>query len=1040
MKQTLLGLLLMLLTSVTVLAQSRTITGRVISSEEPDGVPGASVIVKGTTQGAITDLDGLYSISVPDNATTLVFSFVGYLTKELPIGSNSVINLSLDTDIKLLNEVVVTAFGVEKETKSLGTSVTVVGNEELVRGRATNVANSLAGKVAGVRIQGSNGMVGASANIFIRGFTTFTGSNQPLMIVDGIPIDNGGGGNALQSGVSNSNRGIDINQDDIEEMTVLKGPAAAVLYGSRAAGGAILITTKKGKQGAKKNNVNFTSNVNFSDVNRYPEYQNSYGQGLGGVFRPANTPESWGPRISGQTVTNFRGEQEVLTAYPNNVKDIFRTGVNFQNNLSLSGASDKGDYFLSYGNLNESGILDNNQLTRNSVTFNANNKITEKLTVGVNMIYSNNRSQRTQQGNQLANPFFRSWFMPRSFDPFANPFERPDQTQRSPANANDLTSDNTWYGNDDHPLFTINRNLYNDQINRLIGSVNFSYKILDKLTFNYRLGTDTYTEETKIVNARTSRGGSAAAQTGAIVDQMFRRTETTSDATLRFADRFSNDDFGLTALVGNQINQRSTRNNGVTGTNIQVIGFENITNTLQFNPFGTTDQVGLVGVFGDVGFDYKNTYFISFQGRNDWSSTFGADNRSYFYPSVNTSIVLSDAIPALVDSNVLSFFKIRGGWALVGREAPVFSTDSYFSRQNPGDSFGINMLLPFNNQLGQSLNLTGGNPNLGPEFTRSWEIGTDIRLFNGRINLDATYYNQFSYDIIFAVPVSGSSGITNQFQNAGSLNTKGFEMLLSGSPIKNKNFSWDVSLNYSRIRPVVGELAEGVEQITLGGFVTPSTRLIAGQPYGVFWGSYFERNETGQLLVNQDGRPILAADNKIIGDPNPDWFGGITNTFAFKGFSLSALIDIRRGGDIISRNISDLRRTGAVNETLDRDRGWIVDGVNADGSPNNIQISAQNYFNDLYGFGRAELVTFDGSWIRLREAELSYRIPSKILERTFFGRAEFGVVGRNLFLYAPNVPHIDPEVNAQGQSNSLGLDFNSLPQTRSYGAFVRVTF
>jgi len=1040
MRKLLLLGLLVLCASLSAFAQSRVVTGRVVSADDGEPVLGVSILIKGTTTGVPSDIDGNFSISVPDENAVLVFRYIGFKVKEVRVGNQSKMTVNLESDERSLQEVVVTAFGVEKETRALGTSVTAVRNEELIRGRATNVANSLAGKVAGVRVQGSSGMVGASANIFIRGFTTFTGSNQPLMIVDGIPIDNGGGTNALQAGVANSNRGIDINQDDIEEMSILKGPAAAVLYGSRAAGGAIIITTKKGRPGARKANVSYTSNINFAEVNRFPDYQNSYGQGLGGNFLPANTPESWGPRIAGQQVTNFRGEQENLTAYPNNVKDLFKTGMNFQNNLSVSGASNTGDYFLSYGNLNETGILDNNQLTRNSVTFNANNRLSDRLTVGVNMIYSNNRSQRTQQGNQLANPFFRSWFMPRSFNPFANPFERPDQTQRSPANANDLVADNTWYGNDDHPLFTINRNLYNDEINRIIGSVNLSYKILDNLTFTYRLGTDTYTEETKIVNARTSRGGSAAAQTGAITDQMFRRTETTSDAILRYSERFADGEFGLSVLLGNQINQRSTRNNGVTGTNIQVIGFENITNTLQFNPFGTTSQIGLIGAFGDISMDYRNTYFISFQGRNDWSSTFGRENRSYFYPSVNSSVVLTDAIPALADNSVVSFWKIRGGWALVGREAPVFSTDSYFSRQNLGDSFGVNMLLPFNGQLGQSLNLTGGNPNLGPEFTRSWEIGTDMRLFNGRINLDATYYDQYSYDIIFGVPVSGSSGITNQFQNAGSLSSKGFEMLIGGSPIRRANFSWDVSFNYSRIRPVVGELAEGVEQITLGGFVTPSTRLIAGEPYGVFWGSYFERHANGQLLVNQDGRPILAQDNKIIGNPNPDWFGGITNTFTYKGFSLSALIDIRKGGDIISRNISDLRRTGAVVETMDRERGWIVDGVNADGSPNTIQISAQNYFNDLYGFGRAELVTFDGSWIRLREAELSYRFPSAILDRTFMGRAELGLVGRNLFLYAPNVPHIDPEVNAQGQSNSLGLEFNAMPQTRTYGAFVRVTF
>lgn len=1040
MRKVLLVCVLSMFAAFAAFAQTRTVTGKVTTADDPEGLPGANVVIRGTDIGTVTDLSGNFTLQVPDGRNVLVISFIGYQTQEVRLDNRTNVSVSLKADIEALSEVIVTAFGVERETRALGIAATAVKSDELIRARATNVANSLAGKVAGVRVQGSNGMVGSSANIFIRGFTTFTGSNQPLIVVDGIPIDNGGGGNALQSGVSNSNRAIDINQDDIEEMTVLKGPAAAVLYGSRAAGGAIIITTKRGGKSGGKTNVNVTSNVNFSEVNRFPDWQNEFGQGLGGNFLPANTPESWGPRIAGQTVRNFRGEDEILTAYPNNVRDLFRTGVNLQNNVSVSGGSDKSDFFLSYGNLTESGILANNELTRNTLTLNANNKVTDRLTVGVNTIYSNNRSQRTQQGNQLANPFFRSWFMPRSFNPFAFPFENPDGTQRSPANANDLNPMNTWYGNDDHPLFTINRNTYDDQINRIIGSASLNYRISDNLQFNYRIGTDTYTEELKIVNARTSRGGSAAGQAGAITDNMFRRTETSSYATLRYSDRFLNNELGISGLLGNEINKRTFRNNGVTGTNIQVIGFDNIQNTLVFNPSGTISQVGLIGAFGEVGFDWKNTYFLTLQGRNDWSSTFGRENRSYFYPSANSSIILTDAIPALTDNGVLSFAKIRAAWAVVGREAPAFQTNSFFSRQNVGDSFGINMLLPFNGQLGQSLNLTGGNPNLGPEFTRSWEIGADFRFFNGRLNVDATYYDQFSYDIIFAVPVAGASGITNQTRNAGSLTSTGVELLVSGTPIKTRDFSWEVSFNYSRIRPVVTSLAAGVEQITLGGFVTPSTRLIAGQPYGVFFGSYFERHENGQLLVDQNGRPILAQDNKVIGNPNPDWFGGLTNTFRYKGFSFSTLLDIRKGGDIISRNISDLRRTGAVMETVDRERGWIVDGVFADGTPNNIQISAQNYFNDLYGFGRAELVTFDGSWVRLREAELTYQFPSQLLKNTFIGRAELGVVGRNLLLWAPNVPHIDPEVNAQGQSNSQGLEFNSLPQVRSYGAFVRVTF
>ncbi|MCC5930258.1 MAG: SusC/RagA family TonB-linked outer membrane protein [Cyclobacteriaceae bacterium] len=1023
-----------------VWSQERTITGMVSAEQDRSPVPGVNVILKGSTTGTVTDIDGKYSLSVPQTGGVLVFSFIGLATEEVAIGNQTVINMVMTADIRQLTEIVVTALGVEREAKALGFSVTQIENKELVQGRATNLANSLTAKVAGLRVQGSNGMVGSSANIFIRGFTTFSGSNQPLFIVDGIPISNAGGANALQNGVSNSNRAIDINQDDIESISVLKGPAAAVLYGSRAAAGAIIITTKKGKaDGEKKNTVTFTSNVNLAEANRFPDWQNIYGQGDNGVFSPISI-NSWGPRAEGQTVTNFRGEEESLMIYPNNIKDIFRTGVNLQNNISLSGASGRSTYFLSYGNLKETGIIDNNELVRNNLAFNGSTQFTEKFRSSINVMYSNNQSVRTQQGNNLANPFFRTWFLPRSYNLQGYPFEGPNGIQRSPASASDLTPNNTWYGVDDNPLWSIKNNRYNDNVDRLIGSVSFAYDLADNLVLDYRIGTDTYTETIKRVMARGSRGGAAAGQTGTIEDNIFTSTETSSYLNLTYDNRFADGNFGFRALVGNEINDRKTVNNGIVGSQIQIVNLDNINNTLVFNPYGTFFQRRLIGVYGDFQLDWKNALFLGITGRNDWSSTFGPDNRSFFYPSVSTSVVISELLPNM-QNDVLSFVKFRANYAKVGRESPfTYATDTYFGRSGPVDGFGPSILFPFRDQLGQTYDNTGGNPFLGPEFTSTFEVGTDLRFFEGRISLDVAYFNQRSTDIIFTVPVAGASGFTNVVQNIGESESEGWEVLLNATPVKTSNFRWDASVNWTRIRNRVLSLAPGVDQITLGGFVSPSTRLIAGQPYGVIFGSVFQRHSSGELLIDGNGLANLAPTNQIVGDPNPDWFGGITNTFTYKGLSLTTLVDIRVGGDIISRNISDMRRSGAAAETAERDRLYVIDGVDSEGNPNRTQIRAQQYWDNLYGFGRSEFVVFDASWVRLRELALTYTLPKQFIQNTFIGNVELGLTGRNLLLYAPNVPHLDPEVNAQGQSNSQGLEFNALPQTRTYGALLRVTF
>jgi TonB-linked SusC/RagA family outer membrane protein len=1038
MKQKLLFCFFLLLTVWTqVVAQEKTVTGRVTDDETKEGIPGVSVFVKGTSSGTVTDAEGNYQIKVPESAT-LVFQAVGYGTREVLVGAQSQIDMPLLTETKALGEVVVTALGIERDRKSLGYSVASLNNEELTIGRTTNIANALSGKVAGVRVTSSNGMVGSGASIFIRGFTSFTASNQPLFVVDGIPVDNGGGVNALQTGVSNSNRAIDINQDDIESVNVLKGPAASVLYGSRAAAGAVIITTKKGKSGQKKS-ISFNTSYNVVEANRLPDYQNEYAQGSGGVFtNPAGQILSWGPRATGQTVTNFRGEQEALTIYPDNVKDIFKKGYNFQNNISFSGGTDKSNYVISYGNVYETGILDNNQLTRHNFRVNGNTQITKKLSAGLSVQYINNKSTRTQIGNQLSNPFFRGWFIPRSINLSGMPFE-------------DAAGNQIHYGVDDNPYWTIKHNKWNDEINRIIGNVNLNYEFNSWLSVDYKLGVDFYSQIINTYDQVGARGQAnhAVGGVGAVGVTNFDSKDTYSylNFTLK---RKINDQFNITAIVGNEVAQLSSASEAIVGANVNIRDFRDLNNTTTYFPSDSKAKSRLIGVYADIAVGYKDFLTLNLTGRNDWSSTFGKEQRSYFYPSVAASFIFTEAFPVL-KNNVLTSGKLRSNIATVGRTAPIYSTDTYFGAAGVADGFGPNITYPFNGLGGRTLSDGAGNPLLGPEFTTSFEIGTELNFFNGRFGIDFTWFSSKSTDIIFSVPISASSGFTSAINNAGVMETKGIELLLTGQPIKTKDFVWDISINFTKLDPKVKSLANGVTSIFLGGFTTPQARLEAGQPYGVLFGSVFNRHSSGKLLINSTtGLTSLAPANGRIGNPNPDWTAGITNTFNYKGISLSFLIDIRQGGDVLSRNIGDLRRTGVVAETAEFNRfeadgttlskPYIIDGVFSDGTPNNIPVTAQAYWGNIFAFGTGESYVFDASWVRLREASISYAFPKSLLDKTFLGGLEIGVNGRNLLLSAPNFPHFDPETNALGVSNGQGLEYNALPNTRTYGFFLKAKF
>jgi TonB-linked SusC/RagA family outer membrane protein len=1048
MKQLLLGLAL-LLGSAGVAFGQRTITGKVTDAQG-EALIGATIVVKGTTSGTSSDVNGAYRLNVSDGAKSLMVSYSGYQTVEVAIEASNVIDVVMQEGL-ILQEAVVTAFGVKRDKSNLGYAVSEVNSQELTVARVTNVTNALNAKVPGVRTQGSGGSFSGSS-IIIRGYTTFTGSNQPLWVVDGIPIDNSGGGNALQSGPTTSNRAIDLNQEDIESISVLKGAAATALYGSRAASGVILVTTKKGRAN-QKNSITYTANYAFQEVNRLPELQNEYGQGAAGAFNPTAI-SSWGPRIAGQNVIlppDYRGglisanDSVALTAFPNNVADIFQRAGNMQHNLSFQGGKENTSYRLSVGYLDDEGIIANNRLKRYNFSTNASTAITSKLTAGISANFIYNQSDRTQQGNQLSNPLFRSYFTPRSWNLTGLPYRTATGGQRH----YDPVVDN--------PYWSIENNLYSDENTRFFGNFNLRYQLLDWLSAEYRLGVDAYAFERSAYDQIGARGGANTAANGAggILEGRDVSRIMNSYFTLTGTRELGND-FDLTFVLGQETVVDKATSSQVIGRGVTVRDFYNLnSNTTTYVPSFSISEGRLVGLFGNVTTAYRNFATLDLSVRNDWNSTLPDGNNSYLYYSVAGTLNFTEMIPSL-KSDWVSLLKLRANYGRVGRAALRYATDTYYGTSNPADGFGPNIQFPYNNLPGFTYSNTAGNPNLEPEFTATAEIGIDASLVKDRVSLELTRYQQKSTGIILSVPNSSASGISAVVLNAGSLTTNGWEVGLTLTPIKTSKGSWSTSFNFTQFNSIVDELAPGVANIFLGGFVTPNVRLVAGEEYGQLYGNAYQRDSLGRLLLNANGLPLPTANVVKIGNPNPDWTLGVNNNISYRGLNLNVLLDIRQGGDIYSRNIADLQRNGVVAETAEFDRfntdgtvatpykfeGVFASGANA-GKENTGEfekkVTAEQYWGNSGKYIAAEGFIYDISWFRVREAGLSYTFPKKWLDKTPFGALELGVFGRNLFLHAPNYPHLDPEQNVLGINNAQGLEFNALPQQRSFGVNFRAT-
>nr|WP_121270237.1 SusC/RagA family TonB-linked outer membrane protein [Pedobacter schmidteae] len=1013
MKKKLLMLFLgIALLTTQVIAQQITVTGKVTSAADGLPLPGVSVKIKGKSGGTTTDAQGRYSIEAANN-DVLAFSFIGMTAQELPINGAKVLNVKLVEDSRILHEVAVTAFGVKQEVRSLGFSTQNVKAQELVESQQPNVVNALQGKVAGVQITNSSGAAGASANIMIRGGSSLSGNNQPLFILDGIPVDNNtpvSQGGLVASVAPASNRAIDINPEDIETITVLKGPAAAALYGIRAASGAIVITTKKGSGGAAR--VTYLNNFSFDHVNKLPELQSQYKQGEQGAYN-ATALGSWGPAFTS-------GEQIY-----DNLGGIFKNAFAQTHDLSVSGSTEQTHYYTSGSFLEQGSIVDNSTFGKKSFRINADTKIGEKLTLGGSANYIRTDRNYVTQGSFNGVMGALSW--PRNLD--MKDYLKPDGTQKI------INTTGT-----DNPYWTIKNKPFTSKVNRMIVQGNLDYNPFSFLNFTYRIGTDYYSEVFKSIRMPSTLEPNVLK--GAINQSVANNQLTTSTAILTAKKSLS--DFNFSLAVGNNIEVSSVQTTTSTALNFLDPTFASINNS---KPTDRTVSESLIrrrifSWFGDFTVDWKGIAYVNFKGRNDWSSTLPVKDFSFFYPSVSGALIVSDLLKemgAKSDDRIFSYGKIRFAHAGVGKDARAYQLVTPLNTLT--NDFTIN-------PRGFIINSNGsfGNPLLVPEFTRSFEFGADFRFLKNRLGIDATYYFSRSNNQILDLRTPPSSGSFLATLNGGAIRNKGVEVILTGKPVMGSEFKWSIDVNFAHNTSVVKELPGKIDRIELSDAwaannVAQGAAFLGGSLFGIN-GNVWKRNAQGQLLLTNAGYPQVAPALANIGDRNPKFTMGITNTFNYKDFMFSFMVDIRSGGKVFNATENTLVRSGLSLKTLDRGTR-VFDGIiESTGVQNTIAVPLnQNYYQTIYANQGYDFVE-DGSWTRLRYATLTYKLPTQYLGKLKIKGLSFTATGRNLILIT-NYSGVDPEVSGSGAgvggTGSFGFDNLGVPATRGFDLGLKLT-
>lgn len=1046
-KRCFLSALILILICGSLNAQRIRVSGKVTDNTGMP-VPGVTVLIEGTTTGVATGNDGTYSLTVPSDGI-LVFSAIGLETQRIPVNNRTVINVTMAESAIAVEEVVVTALGIEKEKKALGYAVQDLKSEELLRNKQTNVINSLAGKVAGVNVTQSSGSAGAGSTIIIRGGNSASESrdNQPLFVVDGIIYDNStvNSGNSGTDGVTKNvtsfgNRVMDINPDDIESMSILKGAAASALYGSRAADGVVIITTKRGSEGPVR--VDFNSKYSYSWVGILPELQGTYGRGFynqAGVFSDYTT-QSWGNPITG-------------TVY-DNVGNFFQGGNVFDNSLSISGGSKFNSFYLSASNFDQTGVVPLTGYDKSTFRLNGEQKY-GKLTVSANAAYSISNTTKTLTSAGLYNgggngtmTALYGWSRSEDISKYLN----EDGTKyRMFEGLQELASDV------ENPYWIINKNKLTDKVNRFTGGINTSIDLTDWFNILYRVGFDTYNSGAYTYIAP---GGAVLEQyqEGRLSKSGVNYEFLTSNLMLNFNKKFG--DLELNLLVGHtaENTNRVLRTNW--GYGFSTAGTISFANIVDDQKFFTERNVTkrLVGVFGEFRASYKSIAYLTVTGRNDWSSTLPVENRSYFYPSVSGSFVFTELIP---ENDILSFGKIRASWAQVGKDADAYATNTYlWAPQIVSSHF-----------VGTGNSWTGGSPDLVPEIQSSTEFGAELQFLKGRLGLDFTYYNSVTENQLASPRLAQSTGYIFLTLNSGSVHNKGMELSVNTTPVRSHDFTWDLTLNLSGNRGTLGDFLPGVglfyvTDVQIGGVKAASV------PNGGYFlgltGDYWirEKDEEGNEIpggryVVDEATGLYAStkvQTNVIGNREPVFIGGLNNNFRYKNLNFSFLFDIRKGGDIYNGTEYYLTVSGLSMRTLDREsvtvsgvskatgeplsytyeagQTYIVNGASRSGEYM-IQQYWANYAENAYNFMTST------NWLRLRSVNLSYDFTGLLGNRGFIKGLSASVGGYNLFLWT-NYKGMDPEVSVSGSgtggSGSMGIDYCGVPATRNVTFGLNVTF
>jgi len=1052
-------LVLFYLFSFTGYAQDMTVSGKVTEASGGE-IAGVNVVVKGTTKGTTTNDKGDYSISV-EKGKTLTFSYIGYNPAEIVVNA-SIINIALKPEATALNEVVVTALGISRDKRALAYSITEVGGSNLTQAREANLGNALAGRVAGVNVSKIASGPAGSSRVIIRGNKSLQGNNQPLYVIDGIPMDNNNFGQAGLWGGSDEGDGLSsINPDDIESITVLKGANAAALYGSRASNGVINVTTKRGTK-RKGVGVEFGSNYVFEKVNDLSDLQHSYGSGsyVDKVASKATNQnqayewgdDSWGPKFDGSQVMGFNGKMHPYSYAGDNFSRFLKTGHAFTNNLAFSGGSDTQNFRASVTNLNSTTVIPNSGFDRVNISLSTNSKFGKRLTLDAKVLYSEEKAKnRPNVSDSPGNAIQALWRIPGDYnvlDYYGDPNKPGAIAAGTDAASLSLwgksvgeefqQANNNWGQN---PYWTAYQFIKSDKKNRIITSGQLKYQITDWLFLQGRVGMDKYSRRSESLTPEGTgyqRGGARSMGTWNV-------SEVNMEYTLGFNKEFGK--IGVNAFAGGNRMRRKYDYVNIYGNGFNVQFFDALNNVKGKSWDYSPDEYGINSLLGSAEVSYDGYLFLTATARNDWFSVLNPATNSILYPSLGASFVFSDAIKGL--PSWLSYGKVRASWAQVGNATiGAYQTNLTYSL-NGNPHLGYPM-ASFSQAMGNGGNIP--NPNLKPLTVTETEIGIDFRLFNNKLGVDFTYYDQQTSDDILNATISRSSGFGSTSVNLGKLQNRGLELLLTATPLKTNNLTWDVTVNVAKNNNKVKSLIEGTNELVMDEPRTRNAYIknIVGQPFGMITGRVQKLSPDGKPMFYSDGRPVGSAGYEVIGNGIAKLTGGVTNTFNYKGIDLSFLVDFKVGGDILSGTNMRLDQWGLSKRSLQGRQGEApitVNGVTLEGTEYkaiNRTLTPQeayNYWGSVGGEtdGITTMYLYDASFVKLRQLTLGYSIPRRFLEKTPLQTLSFSAVGRNLAILFKNTPNIDPE-STYANGNSQGFDYFGFPSTRSYGFNLRATF